>query len=81
MHYSLPPYDIDKFEVTNRQYQEFVDNAATKREYWKQEFVRDGRQIDWDQAMEVFRDPTAGRVRPPGKRHYPQRHATIRSPE
>jgi eukaryotic-like serine/threonine-protein kinase len=57
--YPLPAYDIDKFEVTNRQYQQFVDQGGyQKREYWKQKFIKDGREIDWDQAMDLFRDPT-----------------------
>jgi eukaryotic-like serine/threonine-protein kinase len=57
--HDLPPHDIDQFEVTNRQYQEFVDQGGyQKREYWKQEFIKDGKEIPWDQAMNLFRDPT-----------------------
>jgi hypothetical protein len=39
--YELPAFYIDRFEVTNRQYQEFVDKGGyRKREYWKENFVR-----------------------------------------
>jgi hypothetical protein len=43
--YDLPAHDIDQFEVTNRQYQEFVDQGGyQKRQYWKQKFIKDGRR-------------------------------------
>jgi DNA-binding winged helix-turn-helix (wHTH) protein len=57
--YPLPPFDIDRFEVTNRQYQEFVDQGGyAKREYWKQNFMKDGKTLSWEQAMALFRDST-----------------------
>ena len=57
--YQLPAFDIDRFEVTNRQYQEFVDRGGySKREYWKEKFVKDGKELTWEQAMDVFRDST-----------------------
>jgi len=47
----------DKYEITNEQYQEFVDNGGyEKQEYWKQDFIKDGRQITWEQAMKEFVD-------------------------
>ncbi len=50
-------YWIDKHEVTNRQFKEFVDAGGyQKREYWENSFVRDGKQISWDQAMALFVD-------------------------
>jgi eukaryotic-like serine/threonine-protein kinase len=59
MIYQLPAFDIDRFEVTNRQYQEFVDRGGySKREYWKEKFVKDGKELTWEQAMDVFRDST-----------------------
>jgi eukaryotic-like serine/threonine-protein kinase len=70
----LPAYDIDQFEVTNRQYQEFVDRGGyQKRQYWKQKFMKDGKEIAWDQAMDLFRDPT-GRPGPSTWKggHFPQ---------
>jgi len=78
--YDLPAFYIDRFEVTNRQYQEFVDRGGyQKREYWKEKFVRDGRELSWERAMDLFRDSTgrpgpstwaAGHC-PPGQADYP----------
>jgi len=57
--HELPPFDIDRFEVTNRQYQEFVDQGGyRKSEYWKEKFINGGKELTWRQAMELFRDPT-----------------------
>ncbi len=62
---SLPPvpltsYWIDKYEVTNRQFKQFVDQGGyRKQEYWKQAFVKDGHALSWAQAMTFFRDTTA----------------------
>jgi hypothetical protein len=75
--YNLPAHDIDQFEVTNRQYQEFVDQGGyQKRQYWKQKFIKDGQEIAWDQAMALFRDPT-GRPGPSTWKggHFPQGQA------
>ena len=57
--YKLPAYYIDRFEVTNRDYQKFVDSGGyEKKEYWTQEFIRDGRELSWAEAMGQFRDTT-----------------------
>jgi len=75
--YNLPPFYIDRFEVTNRQYQDFVDKGGyQKQEYWNQKFVQDGRELSWNEAMTLFRD-TTGR---PGSSnweagHYPEGQA------
>jgi hypothetical protein len=72
--YMLPPFFIDRFEVTNRQYQAFVDKGGyARREYWKQPFVRDGRELKWEDAMDLFRDGT-GRPGPSTWEagHYPE---------
>ncbi len=54
-----PAYFIDKHEVTNRQYREFVDAGGyEKQEYWKEEFTRDGKTLPWAQAVRDFRDQT-----------------------
>jgi eukaryotic-like serine/threonine-protein kinase len=35
--YVLPPYYIDRYEVTNREYQKFVDNGGyDNRQYWRE---------------------------------------------
>ena len=56
---SLPGFWIDRYEVTNSQFQEFVDGGGyRKQEYWKEPFVKDGRRLSWEQAMAVFHDLT-----------------------
>ncbi len=58
------PYFIDRYEVTNRQFKQFVDQGGyQKREYWKTLFVRDRKPVSWEEAMAVFRD-TTGRPGP-----------------
>jgi formylglycine-generating enzyme required for sulfatase activity/dienelactone hydrolase len=54
---ALNDYWIDQYEVTNRQYKAFVDAGGyQKPEYWKFDFVRDGKQLNSDEAMAQFRD-------------------------
>jgi eukaryotic-like serine/threonine-protein kinase len=56
---SLPGFWIDRFEVTNRQFREFVnDGGYRKREYWSEPFVKDGRPLSWEEAISEFRDLT-----------------------
>ncbi len=55
----LEDYWIDKYEVTNKQFKEFVDKGGYQnRQYWRQEIVKDGHVLSWEQAMAEFRDPT-----------------------
>jgi eukaryotic-like serine/threonine-protein kinase len=55
----LDDFLIDRHEVTNEEYQKFVDAGGYSRpEFWKQPFVRDGHIIAWDQAIALFRDST-----------------------
>jgi formylglycine-generating enzyme required for sulfatase activity/dienelactone hydrolase/predicted Ser/Thr protein kinase len=50
---------LDKYEVTNRQFKEFVTAGGyEKRERWKYPFVRGGRSIAWEEAMAAFKDAT-----------------------
>jgi serine/threonine protein kinase/predicted esterase len=50
---------VDQFEVTNRQFKEFVDQGGyQKQEYWKNPFVRDGKTLPWEEAMAGFVDQT-----------------------
>jgi eukaryotic-like serine/threonine-protein kinase len=55
----LPPFFIDKYEVTNRQFKRFVDAGGYRtRDYWKESLIKDGRELSWDEAMAEFRDNT-----------------------
>ena len=55
----LTEYWMDRFEVTNRQFKDFVDRGGyQKSEYWKQPLLENGMSISWDQAMSRFRDAT-----------------------
>lgn len=57
--YRLPAYYMDKYEVTNRQFQAFVDQGGyVEQRFWKQRFVKDGRELSWEQAMDLLRDST-----------------------
>jgi serine/threonine protein kinase/cephalosporin-C deacetylase-like acetyl esterase len=50
---------LDKFEVTNRRFKEFiVQGGYQKREYWKHPFVNAGRPLRREEAMGQFRDAT-----------------------
>ncbi|MBP1594922.1 MAG: serine/threonine protein kinase [Acidobacteria bacterium] len=60
----MPGFWLDRHEVTNRQFKEFVDaQGYQNKEYWKQPFTKGGRELSWDQAMAEFRD-SSGRSGP-----------------
>ncbi len=78
--YRLPAFDVDRYEVTNRQYQEFVDRGGYQSpKFWKERLVRDGKELSWQEAMQQFRDGTGrsgpsswkGGHFPPGQGSYP----------
>ena len=55
----LKEYLIDKYEVSNKQYKEFMENGGyRKKEYWKHKFTKDGRVFSWEEAMKEFVDAT-----------------------
>jgi len=57
---TLGDFFIDRCEVSNKQYKEFVDAGGyRKREFWKHPFVQDGRELIWEKAMREFVDLTA----------------------
>ncbi len=58
-------YLMDRYEVTNEQFQRFVEAGGYhKREYWVGlAFEKEGRELTWDQAMSEFCDKT-GRPSP-----------------
>ena len=75
--YRLPPYYVDRYEVTNRDYQNFVDSGGyEKQQYWTEPFTKNGRTLPWSQAMTEFRDAT-GRPGPATwvAGHYPEGRA------
>ncbi len=61
---SFPAFELDDFwldrhEVTNRQYKQFVDQGGYRRpEYWRQPFVEAGRTVPWMEAVARFVDST-----------------------
>ena len=60
----IPGFLIDRFEVTNKAFKQFVDAGGYRSPvHWKHLFVKDGRTLSWEQAMAEFRD-TTGRPGP-----------------
>jgi dienelactone hydrolase len=57
---SAPAYVIDKYEVTNEQFKEFIDNGGYRNpDFWNNlSFVKDGHELSWAQAVTGFRDST-----------------------
>ena len=50
---------IDRYEVTNQQYKNFVDSGGyTKKEYWKNDFVDNQKILTWEEAKARFVDQT-----------------------
>jgi len=48
---------MDKYEVTNKQYKEFVDNGGYRnQEYWKNKFIKKEKILTWEEAMSEFTD-------------------------
>jgi predicted esterase len=77
---NLADFRIGRYEVTNREYREFVNAGGYKRrEYWEHEFLRDGQPISWEAGMEAFTDTTGrpgpatwiGGAYPEGQAEYP----------
>jgi formylglycine-generating enzyme required for sulfatase activity/DNA-binding winged helix-turn-helix (wHTH) protein len=55
----LDDYFIDKFEVTNREYKEFVNAGGyQKKQFWKYPFFKEGNSLSWEEAMREFKDHT-----------------------
>jgi len=50
---------IDKHEVSNKQFKDFVDSGGyQKPAYWKQEFIKEGKAVSWEEGIAEFRDKT-----------------------
>ena len=55
----LDDFYVDRYEVTNKQYKEFInDGGYRNREYWKHEFIKDGSILTWKETMAEFVDQT-----------------------
>jgi dienelactone hydrolase/predicted Ser/Thr protein kinase len=55
----LADFLIDKFEVTNREFNKFIEAGGYRdSRYWKFPFLKDGRTLSFDQAMALFVDKT-----------------------
>jgi eukaryotic-like serine/threonine-protein kinase len=75
--YKLPPFYVDRYEVTNGEYQKFVDSGGyEKQEYWTEKFTQGGHELSRADAMAQFRD-TTGRAGPSTwvAGHYPRGQA------
>jgi dienelactone hydrolase len=60
----LGDFLIDRFEVTNREFQRFVDSGGyRRRELWPEPIVRNELTIGWNEAMALMTDRT-GRTGP-----------------
>ena len=55
-----PPFFIDRFEVTNKAFKEFVDAGGYQDPtYWKGfDFTRDGKRLTWDAVKALLVDST-----------------------
>jgi len=50
---------IDTYEVTNKQFKEFANKGGyQEREYWKHKFIKDGKEMTWEDAVKEFVDAT-----------------------
>lgn len=55
----VPDFVIDRFEVTNKAFKQFVDAGGYRdRAHWEHPFVKDGRTLTWEEAVAEFRDAT-----------------------
>jgi eukaryotic-like serine/threonine-protein kinase len=56
---AISDFFIDRYEVTNRQFKQFVDAGGYQsRQFWKLPFTKQGKKLTWEQAMAEFRDVT-----------------------
>jgi dienelactone hydrolase/tRNA A-37 threonylcarbamoyl transferase component Bud32 len=55
----LGDYLLDRYEVTNKAFKQFVDAGGyTRRELWKYPFMTGGRELSWEDALARFKDRT-----------------------
>jgi serine/threonine protein kinase/formylglycine-generating enzyme required for sulfatase activity/predicted esterase len=77
---SLNDYFIDKYEVSNREFKEFISAGGyQKKELWKFPIRKDGRLLTWEEVLREFRDKAglpaprswSNQNYPPGQDDYP----------
>ncbi len=55
----LDDYFIDKYEVSNAEFKEFVTSGGYwKKEFWKVPITRDGKPVPLEEALQLFKDKT-----------------------
>jgi len=55
----LGNYFIDKYEVSNQDFKEFISAGAyLKKDFWKYPIKKEGRTLTWDAGMREFKDKT-----------------------
>jgi len=55
----LDAFFIDKYEVSNQEYKEFINAGGyLKKQFWKYPLIKDGRAVAWEEAMREFVDRT-----------------------
>ena len=55
----LNDFFIGKYEVTNREFKQFVDAGGYgERKFWKHEFKKDDKVISWEDGMKIMVDQT-----------------------
>jgi dienelactone hydrolase/predicted Ser/Thr protein kinase len=55
----LPDFFIDRCEVTNKQYKDFIAAGGYRnRKYWTQKFLKDGKELTREEALKGFVDQT-----------------------
>ncbi|MHC4582575.1 MAG: protein kinase domain-containing protein, partial [Planctomycetota bacterium] len=53
----LDDFFIDKYEVSNAQFKEFIlAGGYSDKSYWQHPIVKDGRIIPWNEAIQIFTD-------------------------
>jgi len=59
----LDDFFIDRYEVTNKQYKQFITAGGYKdKKYWRHKFSENGKELTWEQAMNKFVDHTGQRA-------------------
>ena len=77
----LRPIYLDRYEVTNQQFKQFVDQGGYQEQaFWEHPFAKDGKPLSWNEAMTEFRDARLARGRRPGNGGLPGRSGRAPGP-